>query len=143
MSRTSYFEGKVLKHSLPSFQGAPPAGATGPKRLALPQGELANFYDDQEGVRYLACIELRPGTVRGNHWHEVKEEQIYVISGELLLVVQERESGARQELELRPGDLALIRPGIAHALKTAAPGYAVEFSRTKFDPSDIKKLTVI
>jgi uncharacterized RmlC-like cupin family protein len=143
MTESSYLQGKVLKRSLPVLQGSPPADALGPKRLLLPQGELANFYDGQEGIRYIAYIEMREGTVRGNHWHRVKEEQIYVISGELLLVTQDRESEERASVELRKGDLAFISPGIAHALKTVAPGQAVEFSRTKFDATDVQRLKLL
>ena len=143
MIQTTYFGGKVLKCSLPIFQGAPPADALGPKRLALPQGELANFYDGAEGIRYIAGLELRSGTVRGNHWHEIKEEQLYILSGSLLLVVQERESGLRENIEMQPGDLALIMPGIAHAMKTLASGYGVEFSRNKFNPADVQRLAII
>lgn len=143
MNQTTYFGGRVLKCSLPVFQGAPPADALGPKRLALPQGELANFHDSQEGIRYIASLELRPGTVRGNHWHEIKQEQLYILSGSLLLVVRERESGEREEIQLRPGDLVLIQPGIAHAMKTLEPGYGIEFSRNKFDPADVQRLALI
>lgn len=139
----SYLEGKLLVRSLPVFQTAPPADALGPKRLVLPQGELANFYDGQEGICYIAYIELRPQSVRGNHWHRVKEEQIYVISGELVLVAQELESGTRATVELHAGDWAKIAPGIVHALKTLQAGQAIEFSKTRFDPSDIQKLTII
>lgn len=143
MNQTTYFGGKVLKYSLPVFQGAPPADALGPKRLALPQGELANFHDSQEGIRYIASLELRPGTVRGNHWHQIKEEQLYLLAGSLLLVVQERESAMREEIQLWPGDLVLIMPGIAHAMKTLEAGYGIEFSRHKFNPTDVQRLTLI
>lgn len=143
MTEMSYLQGKVFKRSLPVFQGAPPAGALGLKRLALAQGELANFYDGQEGIRYLAYIELRAGTVRGNHWHRVKEEQIYVISGELRLIVQERESGERVSIQLQPGDLVLIAPGVVHALETVGSGQAIEFSKTRFDPADIQRLQLV
>ncbi len=143
MTEMSYLQGKVFKRSLPVFQGTPPVGALGLKRLALAQGELANFYDGQEGIRYLAYIELRAGTVRGNHWHRVKEEQIYVISGELRLIVQERESGERVSIQLQPGDVVLIAPGVVHALETVASGQAIEFSKTRFDPADIQRLQLV
>jgi hypothetical protein len=61
MPDSSFLNGKVLKRSLPELHL--PLGPDAPvlKRLMLPQGELAQFYDAEEGIRYLAFIELRPG----------------------------------------------------------------------------------
>ena len=143
MTETTYLDGKVQKRSLPLFQGAPPPGTGGPKRLLLAQGELANFYDDEDGIRYAAFIELRTGGVRGNHWHRRKEEQIYVISGELMLVAQNGENSPRVSVSLRAGDLAMIACGVYHALKTVEPGQAIEFSSTRFDATDVQPFTLV
>jgi len=143
MIETTYLEGKVLKRSLPVFHHPPLVNATGPKRLLLQQGELAHFYDGQQGLRYVAFIELRQGAVRGNHWHNTKEEQIYVISGELLLVAQDRDSGSQVAVNLKSGDLATIAPGVAHALKTVQAGQAIEFATTQFDAADTQRITLI
>src|SRR5436305_702140 len=77
--------GKVRKQALAVVQ--PPSVAESPtlKRLMLPQGELAQFYDGDEGIRYIAQIELQAGSVRGNHYHKAKEEWVYLISGEVNL----------------------------------------------------------
>jgi len=137
------FGGKVLKRSLPVFHGPPPAGTLGPKRLILPQGELANFYDADEGLRYGALIEMRVGSIRGNHVHRVKEELIYVISGRLELVVQQMPEGERVSLELVAGDLAFIATGIAHAIQPLESGLAMEFSKVRFDPTDVQKVALL
>jgi mannose-6-phosphate isomerase-like protein (cupin superfamily) len=131
--------GKVLKQSLPVLQL--PLGPDAPtlKRLLLPQGELAQFYDAAEGVRYLAFIELVPGQVRGNHYHTVKEELVYVIRGEVLLIAEDIDSKARASVELRAGDFGVIRTGIAHAYRTVEAGQAIEFSVARFDPADIHR----
>ena len=131
--------GKVLKQSLPVLQL--PLGPDAPalKRLLLPQGELAQFSDAAEGVRYLAFIELVPGQVRGNHYHTVKEELVYVIRGEVLLIVEDIDSKARASVALRTGDLGVIRTGIAHAYRTLEAGQAIEFSVARFDPADIHR----
>jgi mannose-6-phosphate isomerase-like protein (cupin superfamily) len=143
MNETEYLGGRVFKRSLSVFHGAPPAGAVGPKRLLVPQGELAQIYDEEEGIRYIAFIELCRDGVRGNHWHKVKEEYLYVISGEVLLVVQDPNEGAGVSVTLVAGDLAFIACGVAHALKTIKPGQAIEFSKAKFDPIDIQRFTVV
>ena len=139
MPDSTFLNGKVLKRSLPQLQL--PLGPDAPvlKRLLLPQGELAQFYDAEEGIRYMACIELLPGHVRGNHYHKVKEELVYVIRGEALLSVADVDSQARATVELRAGDIAVIRTGIAHAFRTVEPGLAIECSCSRFDPADIHR----
>jgi hypothetical protein len=134
---SSFLNGKVFKQSLPVLQL--PLGPDAPalKRLLLPQGELAQFHDADEGIRYIAFIELLLGQVRGNHYHKVKEELVYVMRGEVMLCVADIHSKARASVALRAGDLAVIRTCIAHAYRTVEPGQAIEFSSSRFDPTDI------
>lgn len=87
-------------------------------------------------MRYIAAIELKAGSVRGNHYHKVKREYVYVLSGRLTLVLQKLESKKRESAEMSAGDLALITPGIIHALQVKQDGLAVEFSANRFDPND-------
>jgi len=137
MPETTFLNGKIFKRSLPVLQL--PLGPDAPalRRLLLPQGELAQFYNAEEGIRYMAFIELLPGRARGNHYHKVKEELVYVIHGEVMLSVADLDSKERTSVALRAGDLAVIRTGIAHALRTVEPGQAIEFSSSRFDPADI------
>src|SRR5215467_11047121 len=88
--------GKVTKCTLPVVQPSPTPDSRILKRLMLPQGELAQFYDGDEGIRYIAQIELQAGSIRGNHFHKVKREWIYIMSGELTLIVEDLESKARE-----------------------------------------------
>ena len=113
------------------------------KRLLLPQGELAQFHDGPEPIHYQAYIELREGTVRGNHYHEVKEEFIYLIQGELLLVVEDLDSKARDSITLQAGDIAFISTRIAHVLKTLKNGHAIEFSKARFDAADTHRYPLV
>jgi hypothetical protein len=143
MDNTLFFDGRLRKAALPVFHGPPPPTAAGPKRLLLGQGELANFYDNSQGVRYLASLELKLGAIRANHLHRVKLEHVYVITGRLLVVAT---SGAKVEpvsIELNTGELITIEPGIAHGFKTLEAGYAIEFSPNLFDPSDVEKCVLI
>jgi hypothetical protein len=139
----SFLAGKVLKWSLPVFEGAPPAGAPNLKRMLLSQGELAQFYDAEEGIRYIAYAELVVGGVRGNHYHDVKEEFVYLVTGELLLVAQNIESGEHAEAKLQPGDLIFISTRVAHAFKTLKPGVAVEFSKVRFNAADVQRFRLM
>jgi mannose-6-phosphate isomerase-like protein (cupin superfamily) len=139
MLETTCLNGKVLKRSLPLLQLLLGQDAPALKRLLLPQGELAQFYDADEGIRYLAFIELLPGQVRGNHYHKVREELVYVIRGEVLLNVADIDSPARASVALQAGDWVVIRAGIAHALRTVKPGQAIEFSIARFDRADVHR----
>ncbi len=134
MTESKYLAGKVSKWSLPIVEDPP--GPYKLKRLMLPQGELANIYDSDEGIRFLTFLELRAGSVRGNHYHKVKEEFVYVTHGEVSLVVQDIDSKARDLVQLRTGDIALIHTRVAHALQTTQAGQALEFSKTRFDADD-------
>jgi mannose-6-phosphate isomerase-like protein (cupin superfamily) len=137
MNELSLLAGKVSKRSLPVLRGSAPATSPALKRLLLPQGELAQFYDADKPIRYIAFIELREGSVRGNHYHKFKEEFIYVIRGELEILAEDLNSKARATLPLQTGDLAVIQTGVAHALRTLRPGQAIEFSEVRFDSKDI------
>ena len=136
MIRLVYLGGKVSKQSLPVLPAPAGGEAAQLKRLLLPQGELAQFYDAAEPIRYMAWVEIRPGCARGNHYHKVKKEFLYVIQGELCLVVQDLEHGARDSVPLQRGDVAVIETGVAHAMRAAAPGQLIEFSPARFDPAD-------
>jgi quercetin dioxygenase-like cupin family protein len=137
MAESEYLAGKVVKWSLPVISGHPGPDAPVLKRLFLPQGELAQVHDSDEGIRYLAVIEIRAGGVRGNHYHKLKEERIYMLRGELLVLVEDVQISARASVSLRTGDLLLIQTGIAHLLRTVEPGQAIEFSKARFNPADI------
>src|SRR5262245_39937017 len=100
MTQSTFLNGKVRKQSLPIFELPVAADAPSVKRLMLPQGELAQFYDDVEGVRYLAFIDLRAGTVRGNRYHKIKVEWVYLMQGEVLLILQDMGTKSRESVAL-------------------------------------------
>lgn len=136
MTETAFLSGKVLKRTLPAVHNPAEAGPSQLKRLLLPQGELAQFYDADEPVRYIAFMELREGSVRGNHYHKIKGEIVYMIQGEAILLVGDLQSGAHDAVPLCAGDLAIIPVGVAHAMRTVKPGQAIECSSARYDPTD-------
>ncbi len=134
---SSLFDGRVQHLPLPLF--TQPTGPDAPvlKRLLLPQGELAQFHDSDEAMRYMALIELKAGGVRGNHYHRHKKEFIYVLSGGFDLTVVEVENPSKPAtFAVNAGERVIIEPGIAHALRTRVAGFAVEYSPVRFEPSD-------
>lgn len=110
-------DGKVKKRTLPVVQPSSSSEPLTLKRLMLPQGELAQFYDGEEGIRYIAQIELQVGSVRGNHYHKIKNEWVYMMSGEGTLIVEDLESKVRENVKLSGGELAFIQTGIVHTLQ--------------------------
>ena len=143
MNLNTLLADKVQKWSLPVIEGTPPPEAPSLKRLLLPQGELAQVYDSEPGIRYIAFTELRPDRVRGNHYHDVKEEFVYILSGEALLVVEDTESKERASITLLTGDLVFIPTRIAHALRPIRAGQAIEFSSARFNPADVHRYPLI
>lgn len=143
MNRIHYLSGKVTRQALPALQPPTVAQAPALKRLLLPQGELAQFHDGDPVVHYIAAIQLKSDTVRGNHYHDEKQEWIYVLSGEMLLVVKDLESGEREQLPLAPGDLVYIAPRVAHAMQVLTPGFAIEFSPNRYNPADTFRTALI
>src|SRR5436190_13270456 len=103
MTSVALLENKVRKRSLPGVQGSPPGAAPLLKRLLLPQGELAQFYDADDGIRYIAFAELVPDRIRGNHYHVRKEEFVYIIQGKTLLVIEDVQSNRRESTSLETG----------------------------------------
>jgi len=135
--KTELLGGKVTKLSLPVVEGAPGPGAPRLKRLMLAQGELAHVHDGPAGIQYIAWIELRPGGLRGNHYHKAKEEFLYITEGEILLVLEDIHTRRRESLSLREGDLAVLATEIAHVYRPVRPGRAIEFSPARFDAADV------
>jgi uncharacterized cupin superfamily protein len=72
----------------------------------------------------------------GNHYHLAKKESVYLMSGALTLVAEDRETRQRVEVEMEAGDRIDIAPGLAHALKITRSGWAVEFAPGLLDLSD-------
>lgn len=136
MDEQLFLSGKVRKRSLPALN--PPTGPDAPmlKRLLLPQGELAQFYDADAPIHYIAFLELTPGSIRGNHYHEAKEEFVYLIAGELRVTIEAVASGEREVVSMAAGDLLFLSTRIAHAFEVIKPGQAIEFSSARFDPKD-------
>ena len=126
--------GKVWKRALPVFTGPPEPGAPSLKRMLLPQGELAQVHDSDEGIHFLACIELREGTTRGNHFHKVKREFIYLLSGAFVLLLEDVASKVRETMAVSPGELVFISTEVAHTLRLRSPARLLSFRQAPIRP---------
>ena len=142
MPHDTAFGGRATRTALPVVE---PGAADLPlvKRLRLPQGDLARLYDADEGIRYLAWLELKAGTLRGNHYHLQKREYFYLIAGSVDLVLEELATGERVEWHLATGDLVFLEPGIVHAYRPQSDGQAVEFSPQRFAAEDTRRKVIV
>jgi len=142
MSVRTLLGGKVEVKTLGSMQPADPRPETRARILA-PGGELAVLSEGSAPIRYLAYVELRAGTVRGNHFHKDRNERLYLLAGEAELFLQDMETGERGEVKLRPGDLASIPPNVAHAFLPGSNGHAVEFAAEAFEAADVYRIEAL
>lgn len=143
MNEKTYLGGRVAVVTLPEFQGVPPGGGPSLKRLRLPQGAIAQIHQGGEGMRYIAWVEFRSGGVRGNHVHARKREHIYLVAGEVEVLLEDTAGGGRETVRLSGGDSIFIPPGIAHAVRTVVPGHGIEFSPEPLMADDTQAYPVV
>jgi quercetin dioxygenase-like cupin family protein len=124
----------ITRRTLPLVEPPIPVGGG---RIHTEAGELAEIVNGRE-FRSLVYVEFLPGASRprGDHFHRIKTERLYVISGSLHATFRHIESGDSQKLELGPGDLVSIPPGWAHVFVADNHAHAVEFSEHPYTPTD-------
>ncbi len=113
---------------------AAPLGAAG-GRILTAAGEIAQVVNGSP-FRFLSYLEFTPDMARGNHYHQNKEEYLYVLKGILRAVCRDLDSNETAHLELHAGDLLTIQPRCAHMFIAAEYAQAFEFSAEPFDPDD-------
>jgi len=71
-------------------------------------------------------LRLTAGHALSLQYHERKDETIYVLSGEVVLEVEE--DGAMRERRLQEGEAYRIRPGVRHRMRADSDCVLVEVS---------------
>lgn len=80
------------------------------------RGEIFNLFEGR--IEHIALITSKKGTVRGNHYHKLDHQYIYLLSGEFEShCCDVRNPSKRQVLLAKPGDIVDTPPHIAHAQK--------------------------
>jgi UDP-2-acetamido-2,6-beta-L-arabino-hexul-4-ose reductase len=81
-----------------------------------------------------------PGFVKGNHYHQRKNEWFCIISGQAVLGIVDPKTGERKEVEMGPGNMVTVKvpAGFAHALKNVGNelAMALVFVDEVFNPDD-------
>ena len=104
------------------------------RRVPKPWGHELIF---AENDRYAGKIlHLEPGHCLSLQYHERKDETLYVLSGEVYLLVEE--DGKMLERHLKPGDSYRIRPGVRHRMRAEEICEIVEVSSPEL--SDVVRL---
>lgn len=75
--------------------------------------------------------------LRGNHYHKLRHEYLYLIAGELTLHLADLSTSETTSFAMGAGDLAYITPGIIHTLNPITPGHALEYAAEPFDQTDV------
>jgi mannose-6-phosphate isomerase len=76
-------------------------------------------------------LHIEEGTKLSLQYHRVKDETVYVQSGEMELVVEE--NGRRRSIIMHPGDARHITPGTVHRMIAAKTCDILEVSTTELD----------
>jgi dTDP-4-dehydrorhamnose 3,5-epimerase-like enzyme len=109
-----------------------------------PNGELAQIVSG-EAFRHLAYLEFAENATipRGNHYHNIKEEHLYVVKGTLRASFKNIDSGESLESILEEGSLVTVPPRWAHAYQPLMYSQAIEFANQPFDPADTHKYLIV
>ncbi|MES2216183.1 MAG: NAD-dependent epimerase/dehydratase family protein [Patescibacteria group bacterium] len=89
----------------------------GDKEYIDGRGKISN-YELTEPINLIGYIESKAGSVRANHYHPIQEQKCLLITGEYVSVIKDLSyPNAPVETRLiKPGDLAVIRPNVAHTM---------------------------
>ena len=107
------------------------------KRLLQDRGELALIADGQP-FRHLGYFSLNSGEnhFRGGHYHKVKTEHFYVISGQLEVSLVDLETDERTTIRLQAGHRVEIKPMCAHKFRALERAQVIEYYDALYDRED-------
>lgn len=76
-------------------------------------------------------LHVNQGESLSLQYHEMKDETLYVVNGELMLTVEW--DGDRREMPLRQGEAFHIPPGLIHRMQAVVDTDVAEVSTTELD----------
>jgi mannose-6-phosphate isomerase len=105
------------------------------RRVAKPWGYEIVFAENEKYAGKILHVDA--GHALSLQYHERKDETLYVLNGEVTLLVSDGDDGGRQsalkEVTLSAGDSYRIRPGVRHRMSASAPCDLVEVSSPELD----------
>jgi hypothetical protein len=105
-------------------------------RIMMPSGELAQIANDVP-IRFIAYVEFAGlGIVRANHYHAVRVEWLYILSGRLVGRFFDLDTAESVDHDLEAGDLIMVKPRCAHGYRALEPTQTIEFADAPYDGGD-------
>jgi len=111
---------------------------SGAKRWQDDRGQCAQLTPDESPI-HVAVLEIKEGTVRGDHYHKLVEEIFYIVYGTIVLTAWNIETRIYETYTLRSGDKAYIPPFHMHRFFATKDTLLVEYSLTPYDKNDSYK----
>lgn len=102
-------------------------------------------FNFQESIKFMGINIYEKDKPRGNHYHYLKVEYTYVLSGqieaEIEMIEHKLHKAEIRKIILNPGDLILFLPGFNHKLTaTTSSAMAIEVCPQRFNHDDIYHL---
>ena len=109
------------------------------KRLEIYQdhrGSLYEAFELDEGQVFI--ITIKPGKIRGNHYHLRKTEQFLVVFGDAEIACRDRETGevTRYQVEAQDPQTITVTPGNTHNISSKDGCMLVCWVSEKLDEAD-------
>jgi dTDP-4-dehydrorhamnose 3,5-epimerase-like enzyme len=114
----------------------------GAKRWEEERGEFVQIAY-QEEIHHLALFEIRRGFVRGNHYHQMKDEVFYIFQGKLKALFMDMDTRQKEERVLEKGDKIRIRSNCGHTFTGLEDTVAVEYSPQVYEMEDNVRIDLL
>lgn len=109
------------------------------RRLFSPKGELAQIVNGSMTIKHLVYWDLdspKSGQTRGDHYHHIKNEECYILTGELDITICDRGTMEQAILPATAGDRITIEAGVAHSYRSRSYAQVLELLPTPYDATD-------
>lgn len=114
------------------------------------RGFISRLVDtDEYPLRAVLYITSKKGSVRANHYHKKDAHFVYCLSGRFRYSEKNmtKKNAKVESVILKPGDLVLSKPGIAHAMEfledTVFLAFTTEKRNQDLYEEDIKRVKIV
>ena len=133
----------ILQTTIP--EGFSPENINGNGFYKFENNLPTGCFNFQESMKFIGINVYEKDKPRGNHYHYLKVEYTYVLSGqieaELAMIENEQHEAEIRKITLRQGDMILFLPGFNHKLTAITPlAMAIEVCPQRFNPNDTYRL---
>lgn len=109
------------------------------------RGYISRIIDQDEfPIRAVLYIKRKKGSTGGNHFHKKDAHFIYLFSGKMKYIEKDmnKKNSKVESVLLKPGDLVLSRPMIAHAQEFLEDSVFFAYTTEKRNQQDYESDTV-